>query len=303
MTLPALSDLTAFVTIANQRSFRKAADELGVSPSTLSHVMRGLERDMDVRLLHRTTRSVSLTEAGERLLARLQPVLQELAVVLDGVNEFRARPTGTLRINSSEPAARLLLQTVVPVYLARYPEVALDLVTENRLVDIVAEGFDAGIRLGEAVPQDMHAVAFGGRMRFLALASPAYLAEHPAPHTPDELMNHRCIRGRMPNGKLYRWDFERQGQALAIDPPGFLTLDHLGLMVESAAMGMGIAYVAELSARPWLEAGTLVPVLPDWAPASSGLCLYYPGHRHMPLALRAFIDVLGEVFARDARPA
>lgn len=297
MNLPALSDLTAFVTIANHRSFRKAADELGVSPSTLSHVMRGLERDMDVRLLHRTTRSVALTEAGERLLARLQPVLQELTVVLDGVNDFRERPAGKLRINSSETAARLLLQSVVPVFLARYPEVALDLVTENRLVDIVAEGFDAGIRLGETLPQDMHAVAFGGRLRFLAVAAPAYLAEHPAPRTPDELAQHRCIRGRMPSGKLYRWDFEKQGQSLSIDPVGILTLDHLGLMVEAAGAGMGIAYVFELAARPWLEAGTLVPVLADWAPTTAGLSLYYPGHRHMPLALRAFIDVLNEVFA------
>jgi len=297
MPLPALSDLNAFVAIATQRSFRKAADELGVSPSTLSHVMRGLERDMDVRLLHRTTRSVSLTEAGERLLTRLQPVLHELAVVLDGVNDFRARPTGTLRLNASEPAARLLLQAVVPAYLARYPDVALDLVTENRLVDIVADGFDAGIRLAETLPQDMQAVSFGGRMRFLAVASPAYLAEHPAPRTPDELTHHRCIRGRMPSGKLYRWDFEKQGQSLAIDPPGFLTLDHLGLMVEAAAAGMGIAYVFELSARPWLEAGTLVPVLADWAPTTGGLSLYYPGHRHMPLTLRAFIDVLNNVFA------
>lgn len=295
MTLPTLSDLTAFVAIANQRSFRKAADELGVSPSSLSHLMRGLERDMGVRLLHRTTRSVALTEAGERLLMRLQPVLQELATVLDGVNDFRLRPTGTLRINSSESAARLLLQSAVPAYLARYPDVALDLVTENRLVDIVADGFDAGIRLAETVPQDMHAVPFGGRIRFLAVASPEYLLENGVPRTPDELGGHRCIRGRMPSGKLYRWDFEKHGQSLSIDPPGILTLDHLGLMIEAAAAGMGIAYIFELSARPWLEAGTLVPVLPDWAPTTAGLSLYYPGHRHMPLALRAFIDVLNEV--------
>jgi DNA-binding transcriptional LysR family regulator len=294
MARPDLSELTAFVLIANHRSFRRAADELALSPSTLSHMMRALERTMGVRLLHRTTRSVSPTEAGERLLTRVQPLLRELDLALVEVDEFRVRPSGTLRINASDAAARLLLRSVVPKFLSRYPEMSLDLVTENKLVDIVALGFDAGIRLGEAVPQDMVAVRFGGPLRFLAVASPAYLSEHPAPRTPDELQQHRCIRIRMPSGSLYRWELSRQGQELALDVPGVLILDHLELMVEAAANGLGIAYVPDTTARPYLNDGRLVTVLGDWCPEIPGLFLYYPGHRHVPPGLRAFVDLLKE---------
>jgi DNA-binding transcriptional LysR family regulator len=292
---PTLGDLTALAAIAAHRSFRKAADELGLSPSTLSHMMRVLEQNIGVRLLNRTTRSVSPTEAGERLVHRLQPVLRDLDTALQEVDAFRSRPSGTLRINASEIAARLLLKTVVPTFLARHPEMALDLVTDGRLIDIVAEGFDAGIRLGEAVPRDMVAVRFGGETRFLAVASPAHLAGKALPQTPDDLKDHACIRFRLPSGKLYRWEFEKHGQEIAIDVPGVLTLDHVELMVEAAAGGLGIAYASEKSARPWLDSGKLVSVLDDWCPPFPGLFLYYPGHRHVPPGLRAFIDVLKEV--------
>ena len=291
---PALGDLTAFAAIAAHRSFRKAADELGLSPSTLSHTMRALEAGMGVRLLHRTTRSVSATEAGGRLLARLQPVLRDLDLALAEVAAFRSRPSGTIRINAGEVAARLLLRRTVPAFLARYPEMSLDLVTEGRLVDIVAEGFDAGVRLGEAVPQDMVAVRFGGPTRFVAVASPAYLAGRGAPQTPDDLMRHACIRFRLPSGKPFRWEFARHGQELAIDVPGALTLDHPELMVEAAADGLGIAYVSDRTAQPFIERGALVAVLDDWCPSIPGLFLYYPGHRHVPPGLRAFIDMLAE---------
>ena len=289
---PALGDLTAFAAIVAHRSFRKAADELGLSPSTLSHMMRSLEQSLGVRLLHRTTRSLSATEAGARLVARLQPVLRDLDLALQEVDEFRNRPSGTLRINASEAAARLLVRSVVPAFLARHPEMSLDLVTEGRLVDIVAGGFDAGIRLGEAVPQDMIAVRFGGEMRFLAVASPAYLADREPPHTPDDLKRHACIRLRLPSGTPYRWEFEKHGQQLTVDVPGALTLDHAELMTECAAGGLGIAYVSDRSARPYLEAGTLVGVLDDWCPWIPGLFVYYPGHRHVPPGLRAFIEIL-----------
>ena len=292
---PALADLTAFSAIVAHRSFRKAADELGVSPSTLSHMMRTLEAGMGVRLLNRTTRSVSPTEAGDHLIARLQPVLRDLDLALQEVDSFRNRPSGTLRINASESAARLLLRSVVPVFLVRHPEMALDLVTEGRLIDIVAAGFDAGIRLGEAVPQDMVAVRFGGELRFLAVASPAYLARHAVPQTPDDLKNHACIRVRMPSGKLYRWEFEKHGQELSVDVPGTLTLDHVELMAEAAADGLGIAYVPDRSARPYMESKKLVAVLEDWCPSIPGLFLYYPGHRHVPPGLKAFIEVLKEM--------
>jgi DNA-binding transcriptional LysR family regulator len=292
---PALGDLTALAAIVTHRSFRKAADELGVSPSTLSHMMRTLELKMGVRLLNRTTRSVSPTEAGERLVSRLQPVLRELDLALEEVDAVRSRPSGSLRINASEPAARLLMQSIVPAFLARYPDMSVDLVTEGRLVDIVAGGFDAGVRLGEALPQDMIAVRFGGPLRFLAVASPAYLAGRKPPLAPDDLMDHACIRVRLPSGKLYRWEFEKHGQELTVDVPGPLTLDHPGLMVEAAADGMGIAYVPDRAAQPFIDSGKLVTVLDDWCPLIPGLFLYYPGHRHVPSGLKAFVDMLREM--------
>ena len=292
---PALSDLTAFVAIAAHRSFRKAADELGLSPSTLSHMMRTLEASMGVRLLHRTTRSVSATEVGARLLERLQPVLRDFDLALQDVEAFQAQPRGTLRINASEVAARQLLHAVVPAFLARHPAMSLDLVTEGRLVDIVAEGFDAGIRLGEAVPQDMVAVRFGGPVRFVAVASPDYLAGKGAPQTPDDLSRHHCIRFRLRSGRLFRWEFARHGQELAVEVPGPLILDHVELMAEAAAAGLGIAYVPERTAHPFVAAGRLVTVLDEWCPRIPGLFLYYPGHRQVPPGLRAFIDVLKQV--------
>lgn len=292
---PTLDDLNAFSAIVTHRSFRKAAGELGLSPSTLSHMMRNMEARMGVRLLHRTTRSVAVTEAGEMLLDRLKPVLRDLDLALDAVGEFGGQPSGTLRINASEIAARVLLNAAIPLFLQRYPEISLDVVTENRLVDIVGEGFDAGIRLRESVPLDMIAIEFGGAARFLAVASPAYLQEHKRPKMPEDLKRHRCIRLRMPSGKLYRWEFEKHGQEVNIEVSGALTLDHVELMAEAAVKGLGIAYVPERVARPYLANGELVSVLDDWCPAIPGLCLYYPGHRHVPQTLRAFISVLTEV--------
>ncbi len=298
MAKPTLADLSAFAAIATHRSFRKAADDLGLSSSTLSHMMRSLERTIGVRLLHRTTRSVSTTQAGERLVARLTPLLRDLALAMAEANEFGQRPSGTLRINATENAARLLLHSVVPTFLSRHPEMSLDLVTDGRLIDIVAGGFDAGVRLREAVPRDMIAVPFGGDIRFVTVASPAYLAANDPPATPDDLKHHSCIRLRMPSGKPYRWEFEHHGEELAVDVPGVLTLDHTELIIEAACEGLGIAYVPDRAARSLVEHGALVTVLDDWCPPIPGLCLYYPGHRHVPLGLRAFIDVLRDA-ARD----
>ncbi len=292
MPKPTLNDLTAFAAVAGHRSFRRAADELGLAPSSLSHAMRTLERNLGVRLLHRTTRSVAATEAGERLLARLTPALRDLDLALGEVDAFQAEPGGTVRINAPEVAARLLLAEVVPLVLARHPAVLVDLVTEGRFVDIVAEGFDAGVRLGEAVPQDMVAVRFGGSARFLAVAAPAYLDRMGRPPTPDDLAAHACIRHRLPGGKLYGWEFERHGQEVVVDAPGRLTLNTNSAMVDAATDGLGIAFVPERAARAHLDDGRLVAVLADWCPAIPGLFLYYPGHRQPPTALRAFIDVL-----------
>ncbi|RCS25692.1 LysR family transcriptional regulator [Phyllobacterium salinisoli] len=291
MPKPTLNDLAAFAAVAEHRSFRKAADQLGVSRSALSHALRGLEQDVGVRLLNRTTRSVSPTDAGARLLAQLGPVLRGFDEALDSLADIRGVPSGALRINASKGAARFLLHSLVPEFLALCPAVELDLVSEGRLVDIVKEGFDAGVRLGEAVPQDMIAVRIAGDTRFLTVASPGYLARHARPAMPDDLSNHQCIRQRLPSGKRYRWEFGKHGEEIAIDAPGTLTLDDNDLMVEAATAGLGIAFVPESFAQDRLEDGRLVTVLEDWCPWIPGLTLYYPGHRHVPSSLRALIDL------------
>ncbi|MFN3988179.1 MAG: LysR substrate-binding domain-containing protein [Rhodocyclaceae bacterium] len=292
---PDLNVLAAFAAIAANGSFRKAADELGMPPSTLSHMMRTLEAQLSVRLFNRTTRSVALTDVGARLLSRIRPLLRDFDAAFEEIEIQQNRLSGTVRINSNEPAARMLLRHVIPVFRQSFPDIEVDLVTEGRLVDIVAEGFDAGIRLGENVPQDMVAVRFGPPIRFLAVASPAYLASSPAPQTPDGLNRHTCICHRLPSGKRYRWEFEKDGEEVAIEVHGSLTLDHLALMAEAASAGMGIAYLPDVVAGPALQSGDLVPVLSDWCPPGPGLCIYYPGHRHVPAPLRAFLDVLKEV--------
>lgn len=292
MSRPSLNDLAAFAAVANHRSFRKAAEAIGASRSALSHAMIGLERNLGVRLLNRTTRSVSLTEAGTRLLASLEPVLRDLDTALDSLSEARGTPSGTLRINANKSGAEFLLRDVVPGFLAEHPLIELDLVTEGRLVDIVAQGFDAGVRLLETVPQDMVAVRFGGDVRFIAVASTSYLEKHGTPVTPDNLQRHRCIRQRLPSGKRYRWEFARQGEEMEVDAPGALTLDDNDLIVAAAVLGLGIAYVPASFAGRFVEAGSLVTVLDDWCPPSPGLALYYPQNRHVPSTLRAFIEAL-----------
>lgn len=294
MKTPTLADLRSFMAVAEHRSFRRAADLLGLTPSALSHTVRGLETSLATRLLHRTTRSVSLTEAGEQLLRRIAPLLGQLNEALEDASGTAGRLTGTLRINGNAGAISLLLRNVVPTFLQRHPGVQLDLVAEGRLVDIVEQGFDAGIRLAEAVPRDMVAVALEPSLRFLAVAAPAYLQQHPAPTLPDDLSHHQCIRQRLPSGKRYRWEFSRRGQDVAIDVPGVLTLDDSALMVEAAVAGLGIAYVAEGHARGALDAGTLVVVLEDWSPPGAGSQLYFPANRHMPPSLRALIELIRE---------
>jgi DNA-binding transcriptional LysR family regulator len=294
MYKPSLAELNAFAAVARHRSFRRASESLGLSRSSLSHTIIGLERGLAVRLLNRTTRSVAPTEAGERLLERLGPLLRDLDTALDEALGRDGVVRGTLRINCGEAAAEHLLARVVPAFLDRFPDVTLDLVTDGRLIDIVAAGFDAGVRLREAVPQDMVAVPFGGAVRFLPVASPAYLARFGTPIVPDDLRRHRCIRHRLPSGRTYRWEFQQHGQEVALDAPGVLSLDSNRLMVLAAADGLGIAFVHESAASRHLGDGRLVPVLADWCPPVPGLCLYYPGHRQVPVALRAFIDVLKE---------
>ncbi len=296
MSRPSLNDLTAFVAVATRRSFRRAADELGTAPSTLSHAMRALEERLGVRLLNRTTRSVSPTEAGLQLLGQLQSALTSLDEALDSVAAFRGpgRIAGRVRINAPRLGAALLVREVLPRMAERFPEVTVDLVVEGRLVDIVAGGFDAGLRLVESIPRDMIAVPFGEPVKFICVAAPGYLKRAGMPKTPDDLMRHRCIGHRLPGGKLYRWEFERTGRGMVIDAPGAVILDDDELMVEAAVKGLGIAYAPNVAAAAALKAKQLREVLPAWMPAEEAIAVYYPGHRAVPPALRAFLDVVKE---------
>jgi DNA-binding transcriptional LysR family regulator len=296
-----LFELNAVAAISAHRSFRAAATQLGISPSALSHAIAGLEKRLGVRLINRTTRSVALSEAGERFLARVSPALREIAGALEDVNEFRDTPAGTLRINLKERAAHQILRPVVAKFLRRYPDMHVELTLEGRPIDIVAEGFDAGIRLAESVPQDMIAVPCGPDTRFIVVGSPDYFVRAPVPQSPADLLNHECIRRRMPGGKLYRWEFERRDEEMAVDVPGRLTLDSDGLMVEAAVEGLGLAFVSDFWVTGHLAAGTLQAVLEDWTPPFPGLRLYYPGHRHMTAGLRAFVDMLREERKSAAR--
>jgi DNA-binding transcriptional LysR family regulator len=285
-------ELSAFAAIAKHRSFRKAAHEIGVSPSTLSHMMRTLEERVGVRLLHRTTRSVTTTEAGERLVARAGPLLRDLDHALEEVNSFRGAPRGTVRINAPAAARYLLFPRVIPRFRERYPDVHLDLFSESRSSDIVAGGFDAGIRLRESVPADMVAVPLGSVGRYYPVATRAYLKRNGTPRSPDDLLSHACVRFRLPSGKIYRWEFMRRGEELALDVKGPITTDDAALMLDFALAGLGVAFVAHEMARDHIKARRLVMLLDDWCPEFPGACLYYPGHRHVPPALRALIDVI-----------
>lgn len=297
---PTITELRALASVVRHRSFRKAADELGLASSTVSHLLTGLEGRLGARLLNRTTRSVAPTPAGERLVQRIASILTDLDDALTDVEASRERPAGVLRITASPTVSMLLMRSVVPAFLGTYPQVTLDLVADASFVDIVADGFDAGIRLGEAVPRDMVAVRFGGSSRMLVVASPEYLRGRDAPALPADLASHCCIRSRTPAGRPYRWELERRGEDVVVDVPGSLILNQTELMTEAALAGLGIAFVPALVAKPFIHEGKLVALLTDWCPEYPGLFLYYPGHRHVPLALRAFIDMLkghSETFA------
>lgn len=299
MMRPSLNDLTAFVAVATHRSFRRAADELGTAPSTLSHAMRGLEDRLGVRLLNRTTRSVSPTEAGLELLSRLQVALTSLDEALDAATAFRGNVAGRVRINAPRVAATVLVRDILPRVAERFPDVTVDLVVEGRLIDIVSGGFDAGVRLIDSIPKDMIAVPLPVPMGFFCVASPAYLDRAGEPTTPDDLRHHRCIGHRMPSGRLYRWEFERAGQELTIDVNGPVVLDDEELMVDAAAQGLGVAYVASWAAEATLAEGRLRTVLSAWMHEPERVAVYYPGHRAVPPPLRAFLDVIKDVLVQS----
>lgn len=289
-----LTEFEAVLAVARLGSFRAAAAEMEMSTSALSQSVASLEARLGARLFHRTTRSVRLTDAGERFVADLAPAVAGIRDAIDRAGEEATTPSGTLRLNSSTGAARWLMLPFLIPYLQRYPNVHLDLVTEERMIDIVREGFDAGFRTVDTVPGDMIAVPLGPPIRFAVVGSPAYFAAHGRPQTPADLANHRCIRARMPAGHIYHWEFERHGEAVSIDVEGQMTLGQPDLMLDAARAGLGLTYLTEFNVSEDLAAGTLERVLEDWTPPFDRLCLYYPGRRHVPATLRALIDLIRE---------
>jgi len=290
--------------VARARGFRDAARATSSSASGLSDAVRRLETRLGVRLLNRTTRSVVPTEAGLSLLARLEPVLSEVESALDVINGFRDTPTGTLRLNVPVSAARLVLPSIVPRFLAAYPEIRLEVIADESFVDVLAAGCDAGIRYEERLEQDMVAVPIGPRVqRMAAAASPDYLARHGRPAHPRELLEHTCMRARFASGAMIRWAFEQGGETVTVDPAGPLLVQVGGaidLTVDVALAGTGIVYLFEDWLRPHIERGQLEPVLEPWWPSFSGPFLYYPGRRLLPAPLRAFVDFIRNDAAQPA---
>jgi DNA-binding transcriptional LysR family regulator len=293
-----LGDLTAFVAVARAGGFREGARLSGGSASSLSEAVRRLEDRLGVRLLNRTTRSVAPTEAGARLLDRLGPALNEVEAALDVVNGFRDRPAGMLRLNVPVSAARLVLPAIVPAFLAAYPDIELEVIAEDGFVDILAAGCDAGIRYDERLEQDMIAVPIGPRtQRSATAASPAYLDRRGRPQHPRDLLEHACLRGRFKSGAMTDWEFERDGEVVRVEPRGPLIVrvgEGTDLAVQAAIAGSGIIQLFEEWLRPHLDSGALEPVLEPWWQRYSGPFLYYPGRRHLPAPLRAFVDFIAK---------
>ncbi|MEI9982313.1 MAG: LysR family transcriptional regulator [Aliidongia sp.] len=293
MTDPDLADLDAFVAVARARSFRGAATLRGVSASSLSEALRRLEARLGVRLLNRTTRSVTPTEAGERLLERLGPALGEIAGALDTVNSFRDSPRGTLRLNVPSIVAHQVLPPIINRFLAAYPGVTLDVTTNDSFIDVLAAGFDAGIRYDERIERDMIAVPIGPRrQRFVTAAAPSYLARHGTPEQPRDVLKHACIRHRFASGVVVPWEFERDAEIVRVTPDGPLIASTIEIELAAAVAGLGLIFTFEEFLRDALASGALVRVLAEWSPSFSGPFLYYPSRTHMPRPLRAFVDFL-----------
>jgi len=288
-----LADLTAFIAVADHLSFRAAASQLDVTPSALSHSMRQLEERLGARLLNRTTRSVSLTDAGQRLLDRLRPAMTQIAVALEDLNEERQRPFGRLRLHVSHLAAAAVIAPVWGRFLAAYPDVRLEVHMDQSPVDDVAKGYDAGIGPRNWIAADMIAIRVTGPMKVALVGAPPYLAQRPPLRTPDDLAQHSCIQYRWTNdGPVLEWPLARRGKVRRISLDGQVMVNNPDLALRAAVDGLGIAITAEAYAEPFLRSGQLVRVLEDWLPTIEGQFLYYPGRRQVPAALRALIDMV-----------
>jgi DNA-binding transcriptional LysR family regulator len=287
-----LSELAAFDAVARHRSFRRASEERGVTASAISHAVSNLEARVGIRLLNRTTRSVSLTDAGAMLLAQLSPAFAEIGSALDALNQFRDTPFGKVRINAPNSVAPFVLGPVIGKLIARNPNLELEIVATDRLIDIVEEGFDAGIRLGESLRDGMTAVKIHPRIRFAVVGSPAYFERHPIPKKPADLTGHACIRNMYPTGTAYAWSFSRGDEAVDYEPSGPISLHDHELMIETALSGVALAYVWESRARPYIDSGRLIECLQPWCPPEDWLYLYYPTRKYISAGLRAVIDAM-----------
>jgi DNA-binding transcriptional LysR family regulator len=287
-----LAELATFLSVARHRSFRQAALDRNVAASAISHSIRSLEERVGVRLFHRTTRSVSLTEAGERFLSDLHPAFGQIERALEGLNSFRGTPFGTVRINIPNSIAPFVLHNVMGPLVKENPGLQLDIVATDRLVDIVEEGFDAGVRFGERLTQDMIAVRIRPRLRFAVVGSRDYLRDRKMPIVPGDLRDHACIRYRYPSGAIYNWQFERNGEEVDVEVSGPITIDDQELMVEAALQGCGLAYVWDNRVFGHLASGALIRCLDDWCAFDDGLHLYYSSRRYLSAGLRALIELL-----------
>jgi len=301
MSRRTLVELEAVLAIAARGSFRAAALELGLSTTALSNLINKTEQQLGVRLFNRTTRSVSLTNAGRTFVDQVAPALRDIQDAIAAIQSQQDTPTGTLRINAFATGAREILTPLVLAFLRRYPQVHVDIVTEGRIIDIVADGFDLGIRPADLVPSDMIAVPLGPPRSFAVVAPPCYFEAHGRPSVPPDLLEHPCIRIRLPNGAPYRWHFEREGNAIQVDVEGPITLDEASLARITVLAGIGIGFFMEADVRDDIAAGRLERVLQSWTPATVPLCLYYPGRKNPSAAFRAFVEMARDLGRRSGK--
>jgi DNA-binding transcriptional LysR family regulator len=297
-----LADIIYFLAIARHQSFSRAGQEVGISPSALSHAMKGLEARLGVRLLNRTTRSVTLTAAGEELQGMISTPVNDIGQALEALNRLRDEPAGRIRLNVLSDGAELLLGPVLPVFVERYPGIEIDLSVTNKMIDVIGDGNDAGIRFGGTVPQDMIAQRLSPDVRWTVVGTPEYLERFGTPEHPDDLMQHRCIRIRLGNSRLYHWQFAKEGETLEINVPGAITIDETRIGVALTTRGTGLMYVPEAVIAPHIANGTVKPVLQDWMHIDPGFHIYYSNFRQLPVGLRLLIELIRELEPMGSMP-